>query len=306
MRNVLQQSGVYTDLTEQEKIILAARSAASEAACIPPVIAFLILKLFVPIIVHSKKEFLYKHTSVRLDGVGSFFVNVNNGFSSRFPASEGVKNGWICYLLSGEIEYKSAGTLIKIKSSDRFPVYYLDNTKNAEIKHNNCHILFVPVGAANVDFVEARARLSEAERCVGIGILEIIKISNVSGGREFLVKEILKGQLISTKLDVDSTFLVSEALNFRKGLKSIFDDGRYHVSTISRYKVGKQGRLGEFVKKIKLAYILENLGKEDEADIAAFLGYSTIYKMRDFLSRAVVSHPDALSKYDVPTQIYEE
>ncbi|MDP4062105.1 hypothetical protein RBLE17_18620 [Rhodobacteraceae bacterium LE17] len=287
-------------------MILAARSASCEAACIPTRIAVLILKLFAPIIVHSEKEFLYKHTSVKLDGVGSFFVNVNNGFSTRFPARAGVKTGWICYLFSGEIEYKSAGVLIKIKSSDPTPMYYLENTKNAEIKHNNCHILFVPVGAAHVDFVEARERLYELERNAGIGILEILKITNVSGGREFVLKEILRAQCISSKMDVESTFLVSESLKFRNGFKSIFHDGRYHVSTISRYELGQGGRLGKFVKKMKLAFILDKWGKEDEADIAAFLGYSTIYKMRDFLRREIDSHPDVLSQYDVPTQIYEE
>jgi hypothetical protein len=191
-------------MTQVEKIILAARNATSGAPCISPRIAYLILKLFAPVIVHSEEEFLYKHAMVKLDGVGSFFVSHNNGFSSRFPASRGVKNGWICYLFSGEIECKSAGTSIKIKSSDRFPMYYLANTINAEIKHNNAHILFVPVGAAHVDFVEARARLSEAECRSGIGIFEIIKISNISGGKEFIVKEILGAQCISSKMDVDT------------------------------------------------------------------------------------------------------
>jgi hypothetical protein len=293
-------------MTQIEKTILAARNATSGAPCISPRIAYLILKLFAPVIVHSEEEFLYKHAMVKLDGVGSFFVNHNNGFSSRFPASGGVKNGWICYLFCGEIEYKSAGTSIKIKSSDRFPMYYLANTINAEIKHNNCHILYVPVGAAHVDFVEARARLSEAECRGGIGILEIIKISNIFGGTEFIVKEILGAQCISSKMDVDSTYLVIEALKFRNGVKSMFEDNIYHESTISRYELGQEGRLGNFIKKIKIATILDKLGKEDEADIAAFLGYSTIYKMRDFLRREIDSHPEVLSMYDVPTQIYEE
>jgi len=182
-----------------QNLILEANKAVDKAFSMSPLFAKWIIKPFFGFQIEDASLFYYKHASFNF-GANNYklFVNQNNAFSTRNTDLRTNPNGWICMLIKGEIRITLDDRQLLISASDGYKIFYQSNYGLHETHHFDATIVFLPVGAVNIDVFDANKNLWRNEVKI-FSIIDLIKISTLLGGVDFILENIILGKPVGKK-----------------------------------------------------------------------------------------------------------
>jgi len=266
-----------------QNLILEANKAVDEAFSMSPIFAKWILKPFFGFQIEDALLFYYKHASFNF-GANNYklFVNQNNAFSTRNTDLRTNPNGWICMLIKGEIRITLDDRQLLISASDGYKIFYQSNYGLHETHHFDATIVFLPVGAVNIDVFDANKNLWRNEVKI-FSIIDLIKISILPGGVDFILEKIILGKPVGKKINREITYLI-DGISNRFKMKAAIAESSFSAASISKLKLSGH-RFRKYISILKIIQFEESKYDYSREELAYRLGYSSMAKLREFLEK---------------------
>ncbi len=265
-------------------LILRAQKAIDNALSISPLFAKWILRPFFGFQIEEASLFYYKHASFNFGAQNSkLFVNQNNAFSVRNTNLKANPNGWICMIIRGEICITLDDRQLLISASDGYKVFYQSNYGLHETYHSDATIIFLPVGAVDIDIFTANQNISRIE-VSAFDFIDLIKIAMLRGGSDFILNRIILGLPVGSEKYRKIPYLIDEVVNSKFNLKAGLSNYPFSPATVSMLSVSGY-RFQKYINILKFIIYKELKDDLDKDQLAHTLGYSTYTKLFDFLER---------------------
>jgi len=266
-----------------QNLILEANKAVDKAFSMSPLFAKWIIKPFFGFQIEDASLFYYKHASFNF-GANNYklFVNQNNAFSTRNTDLRTNPNGWICMLIKGEIRITLDDRQLLISASDGYKIFYQSNYGLHETHHFDATIVFLPVGAVNIDVFDANKNLWRNEVKI-FSIIDLIKISTLLGGVDFILENIILGKPVGKKINREITYLI-DGISNRFKMKAAIAESSFSAATISKLKLSDH-KFRKYISILKIIKFEESKYDHSREELAYMLGYSTMAKLREFLEK---------------------
>ena len=266
-----------------QNLILEANKAVDKAFSMSPLFAKWIIKPFFGFQIEDASLFYYKHASFNF-GANNYklFVNQNNAFSTRNTDLRTNPNGWICMLIKGEIRITLDDRQLLISASDGYKIFYQSNYGLHEAHYFDATIVFFPVGAVNIDVFDANKNLWRNEVKI-FSIIDLIKISTLLGGVDFILENIILGKPVGKKINREITYLI-DGISNRFKMKAAIAESSFSAATISKLKLSDH-KFRKYISILKIIKFEESKYDHSREELAYMLGYSTMAKLREFLEK---------------------
>jgi len=266
-----------------QNLILEANKAVDKAFSMSPLFAKWIIKPFFGFQIEDASLFYYKHASFNF-GANNYklFVNQNNAFSTRNTDLRTNPNGWICMLIKGEIRITLDDRQLLISASDGYKIFYQSNYGLHETHHFDATIVFLPVGAVNIDVFDANKNLWRNEVKI-FSIIDLIKISTLLGGVDFILENIILGKPVGKKINREITYLI-DGISNRFKMKAAIAESSFSAASISKLKLSGH-RFRKYISILKIIQFEESKYDYSREELAYMLGYSSMAKLREFLEK---------------------
>jgi len=266
-----------------QNLILEANKAVDKAFSMSPLFAKWIIKPFFGFQIEDASLFYYKHASFNF-GANNYklFVNQNNAFSTRNTDLRTNPNGWICMLIKGEIRITLDDRQLLISASDGYKIFYQSNYGLHETHHFDATIVFLPVGAVNIDVFDANKNLWRNEVKI-FSIIDLIKISTLLGGVDFILENIILGKPVGKKINREITYLI-DGISNRFKMKAAIAESSFSAATISKLKLSDH-KFRKYISILKIIKFEESKYDYSREELAYMLGYSSMAKLREFLEK---------------------
>jgi len=266
-----------------QNLILEANKAVDKAFSMSPLFAKWIIKPFFGFQIEDASLFYYKHASFNF-GANNYklFVNQNNAFSTRNTDLRTNPNGWICMLIKGEIRITLDDRQLLISASDGYKIFYQSNYGLHETHHFDATIVFLPVGAVNIDVFDANKNLWRNEVKI-FSIIDLIKISTLLGGVDFILIKKIIDKPVGKKINREIASLI-DGISNRFKMKAAIAESSFSAASISKLKLSGH-RFRKYISILKIIQFEESKYDYSREELAYMLGYSSMAKLREFLEK---------------------
>ena len=185
-------------------------------------------------------------------------------------------------LIKGEIRITLDDRQLLISASDGYKIFYQSNYGLHEAHYFDATIVFFPVGAVNIDVFDANKNLWRNEVKI-FSIIDLIKISILPGGVDFILEKIILGKPVGKKINREITYLI-DGISNRFKMKAAIAESSFSAATISKLKLSDH-KFRKYISILKIIKFEESKYDHSREELAYMLGYSTMAKLREFLEK---------------------